>query len=148
MTAENFAGVSHDDQDFKRARALHAWKVDMLVASQHIETAERHLESARSSVGVSTSHAAAREAILSCGAAIAATYSLCTDRDREGSLALTFLDYGLGWGDEKRMAVEQLLKTSTGTAPANSQKICELAEATLRETRDWFQTTAREAHEH
>ncbi len=133
---------------FRRLTAQRNWKLDMVVAKRHIETAEERLESARVAVEASTRYAAAGSAILSCGAAIAALYSFDIDRGRDASLALTFLSLGLAWDDAKRAAIEQLLKASTGTAPSNAVELVDLAESTLQETRNWFQKTATEAYEH
>lgn len=147
MTADNFS-VSQDDQDFQRARALHNWKVDLLVASKHIDAAVQHFESASAAVEPSARYAAANSTIVSCGAAIAAAYSICIDKAREGeslALALTFLGYGLWWDDEKRAAVGQLLKSSAAATQAHSTQIRELAEKTLNDTRLWL-ASEQESH--
>ncbi len=130
---------------FRQLTDQHNWMLDMLAASRHIEAAVQHFELASAAVEPSARYAAANGTILSCGAAIAALYSFDIDKAREASLALTFLSLGLGWGDEKRAAIGQLLKASTAGTPTHSTQICELAEKTLNDTRRWL---ANEAESH
>ncbi|WP_224007526.1 HAD domain-containing protein [Cupriavidus pinatubonensis] len=134
-------------KEFQRICSQHSWTVDMLAAYEQIEGAAQKLTEAASAPEHATRLQAGKDAILSCGTAIAAGYSIDVAHKRE-SLALTFLAYALAWDDSKRAAIEQLLKSPTAATPANPAEIIDLAEATLQETQNWFQTTAREAYEH